>query len=143
MKKVFHQSFSYLIPEKSGFSRIQNQGLPQYVFVDEKEYNQPEYHAFLMKILAALNLEAGSNLEIIPCNPNTLIAIPELITDHPVNVISFGITPAQLHLQGFELIHHCYHFQGSTFLFANSLKSYSNEATKKTLWMNLKMMFGK
>ena len=141
MKKVIHRDFYYQIPEKSGFTLIETQGLHRYIFVDEIEFTQPDLHSFLLKILTALKLEVGNNLEIISCQQNRFYPIHPIISQQNIDLVCFGVRPSQLQLQGFEAVHHVYHFLESTFLFANSLKSYSNEASKKILWTNLKIMF--
>lgn len=141
MKKVTHREFYYQIPENSGFTPIVTAGLPGYMFIDESELNHSDLFAFLLKILAALHLQIDENLEIISCHSNTIYPLHSLIGNDNAAIVCFGIKPVQLQLQGFELIHHVYHLQGNRILFANSLKSYSDEASKKILWTLLKQMF--
>jgi hypothetical protein len=143
LKKVLHKPFSYQIPENSGFPLSKNnQGKPRFLFADANELNQAEIHSFLLKILTALKLDPEKDLQIIACEPQLVYPVfPQLIHEN-ADVISFGITPMQLKLQGFDEIHFLYHYQQCCLLFANSLSSYTtNDASKKLLWAALKKMF--
>lgn len=143
MKKLLHKPFSYEIPENSGFSLIQNnEGKPRFLFADASELSNQEIHSFLLKILTALHLDPGHDIEIIACESQKLYPVYPFINEHEADLISFGIHPMQLKLQGFNEIHFLYHYQQSRLLFANPLSSYiTNEASKKILWTSLKKMF--
>ena len=142
MKKVLHRNFYYQIPEKSGFPLNATQGKQRIILLDQKEFDHKELHAFLFKILSALKLESSDDLEIISCNGDIKYPFQTLIENGTKDLISFGIPPSQLLLQGFEIIHQVYHFKGARIFFANSLNTYTNEAAKKLLWGPLRKMFG-
>lgn len=141
LKKVLHPEYYYQIPDKPEIVLIEKKGITRYVFADEIELNNPDLHSFLLKILSALHLELGKNLEIISCHSQNVYPIYPIVDHENIDLISFGIRPVQLQLQGFELLHYEYHFKNSRFFFANSLHSYKEDASKKILWTNLKKMF--
>ncbi len=141
MKKVLHREFYYEIPDISGFPPSASKGFHRYAFIDEQELNEPETSALLQRILSALHYQADVDIKIISCKSDAVYPLNALLHHSKTAVICFGLNPSRFQLQGFERIHHLYDLQGMQLLFANSLKSYTDEASKKILWALLKELF--
>jgi hypothetical protein len=141
LKKVLHREFYYAIPDISGFPPSMTKGFHRYAFIDENELNDPETDALFQRILSALHFKNDTDLKVIPCKPNKNYSLNSLQNQGNLYVICLGIKPSQIQLQGFDRMHHVYDFQGMRLLFVDSLKSYTNESSKKILWALLKEIF--
>ncbi len=141
MKKYSHQGFYYIINENTGLKDFDFTNSSLLIFIQEQEFNNSELNSFLHKILGALPLKSSSEFAIVSCQPEFCYPIRHTMNIKSLNIISFGIDPGQLELQGFDNLHHIYQINSHKLLFAHLLKFYTNENAKKQLWHTLKQLF--
>lgn len=99
--------------------------------------------AFLTKVLAAaqLNLNQDALLTEIPGKEPRSIAA-DLRRHQPLQVLVFGLTPAQLGLSVEIPLYQPFSFYGVTWLFADKLSALEPDKTKKSqLWTALQKIF--
>lgn len=141
MKNIQNQIISYEIPDVSSQNLATETSDRNWrILITEPESLQAPLIDLLNKIINAMQIEAEVQVQILPLLPESNYWL--LIQENPfiLNIISFGIPPSYLGLQGFDNKHHVYHFQNKKILFADELQNYSTESSKKLLWTGLKEM---
>ncbi len=99
----------------------------------------PGHKEFLYQILSAINLSPEQNCLIFDLPDHAHASIRQLPSDREFHILSFGLKPQQLELQGFELMHEHYKIRHCNLLFAMPLGDYVNNKTAKgQLWSALK-----
>jgi Tat protein secretion system quality control protein TatD with DNase activity len=129
------------MPEPSDIRHIDITDMTKFIFVREDEYQHIAYSTLLHKILEALKENNAQDLKIISSSDHQLFAMNELFHRDNSIIICFGIKPVQLQLQGFDNLHQVYSINNNSILFAESLDKYSDDANKKILWKQLKILF--
>lgn len=142
LKKVVSQSHTYSIPEINSVSLEIQDGHTWLVFVSDNELAQTNITDLLKKIVHALNISWDHDVKISPFNTTTCIQFNQFANSSIKFIVGFGINPMQLCLQGFDTKHQVYSIYNKHILFAEYLGTYTNDATKKVLWMALKEMKG-
>ena len=112
--------------------------MPTLVIIAEQS---PEQNLFLHKILASVQLVDQQNTNIEVLKKDQVLNLNQLKLKSIQEIISFGIEPNQFMLNGFELKHHIYEFEGLKWLFCYEIQTYQTDETKKRqLWNALKTL---
>ncbi len=112
--------------------------MPTLVIIAEQS---PEQNLFLHKILASVQLVDQQNTCIEILKKDQVLNFNQLKLKSTQEIILFGIEPNQFMLNGFELKHHIYEFEGLKWLFCYEIQTYQIDETKKRqLWNALKTL---
>ncbi|HQX44272.1 MAG: hypothetical protein IPP06_11365 [Saprospiraceae bacterium] len=141
MEKFKNILKSYNVPELDLVEPVNKLKYQNIVLIPKTEFPDLAQMDFLAKILASVKLLLNENTDLVELKPDSFFPIKNLPKEKPFDIIAFGITPAQLMLNGCEDLHKTYNLTNIKIIFAHSISIYNGQdLQKKMLWSALKAL---
>ncbi|MBL7805573.1 MAG: hypothetical protein JNL02_17660 [Saprospiraceae bacterium] len=133
----------FLSPENSLPEHIEGSFARRVMVILSSDENLPDNRAFLTKVLAAAQLNLLQDCLLVEVPASGSIALSGILkVKQPTQVLVFGISPEQL---GFRIqvnLYQPFHFQHTSFLFAEKLGLVEPDKNRKgQLWRALQTLF--
>ncbi|MEP7196574.1 MAG: hypothetical protein ABI851_08640 [Saprospiraceae bacterium] len=139
MDKYHSKDTTYLISEENFVFDEKNHLKQNLILINKEELTFAENSEALSRILSSVQLDSKTNAELVELNLDQSFDLKNWLLNEKIFVLVFGIEPAKLHLQGFEIKNKVYEIMNFRILFVDSISKYINNKTAKAeLWSALK-----
>ncbi|HRH99580.1 MAG TPA: hypothetical protein PK006_00890 [Saprospiraceae bacterium] len=141
MKKFQHNFIRYEFPQEE--YNYNNKTNPSVVcLVQESGYGIEDEKQIYHRVLNALQLGDSVKIEIIQLKDNQYLILSKQKNLRPNQIISFGIEPKRLGINGCESYYKYYQLDDFRIIFSESGEQLKDDMKKRLLWAGLKKMFG-
>jgi len=111
-----------------------------WIFIRPEEEIDTQLKKFLAKILAAIDIDLATSINLLTLDSTQRIYIHKLIgtASKEKNILCFGLSSKDLGLNFRKQLYQLIHLDGHTFLFCELLSAIQSDANKKkALWESL------